>query len=570
MIVDILTKVTGGLLKSVNGKKGNVYKQLTEKDLIIEAIRRENEQLRKTADDREWGLKKTNDGIKTLYKELEKKNKELKKLDELKSEFVSTVSHELRTPLAITTEGLNLVIEEIPGTINEKQKNLLVTSKRNIERLTAIINDLLDISKIEVGRMELKRKFVDMKGLFEDLLDSYQRVVSAQKIKLVTNLPERKIFLYLDGDKIIQVMNNLLNNAVKFTKEDGIVAVEMMERESNILCSVKDTGGGISEENMNRLFNKFEQFGRIEGPGKRGTGLGLSISKALIELHGGKIWAESRLGEGTTFSFLLPKYDVVNPEGEDYLKDILQDSAFQNTQSALIIIDLCNFNDVISDYGECVLYDMMNNVFSIISRNTSRVDYKVFICDIHTVYGILPDTKRAGVALLIGRIRKAIRDHKFIYENNTIEPVIKIGYAVYPLDGNNKDKLIKVARENLQRQKIILIVDDHPEIVGILQMRLESKGFRTRCAYNGVEALKSIEGQVPDLILLDITMPVMNGYEVSGRLRENPDTAHIPIVMLTGQNVDNGGFDSSISQHLPVLQKTDGFENVVDVINNLL
>ncbi len=272
-----------------------------------EALQEEFKKLQKQSADHDWGIQKTNESIKILYKELEKKNKELQKLDQLKSDFVSTVSHELRTPLAITTEGLSLVLDGVLGPLTEKQKKILTTGKRNIERLHTIINDLLDISKIEAGKIEIKSGFIDFRKILINHLESFQSVVNAKKITLQSSLPKAAVYLYIDEDKIIQVMNNLLNNAVKFTPEGGGIMVGMTVNRDEVLVSVKDTGVGINEEDMTRLFEKFQQFSRAPGPGIKGTGLGLAICKSLVELHGGQIWAESRVGKGTTFFFTIPK-----------------------------------------------------------------------------------------------------------------------------------------------------------------------------------------------------------------------------------------------------------------------
>lgn len=272
--------------------------------------------IKRLIENMKWVAQKTNEGIKVLYEELKRKNEELQKLDQLKSDFVSTVSHELRTPLAITTEGISLMIDEIPGEINDKQRKILSTSKDNIDRLARIIDDLLDISKIEAGKIELKLKTHDIRQVLHDFIDSYQRVVKRKDINLNLFLPESPVELNFDKDKILQIVSNLVNNAFKFTPEGGTVDVRLDPREKDVLFCVKDSGIGIDKEDMEKLFRKFQQFSRKAGPGIKGTGLGLSISRALVQLHQGDIWAESEPEQGTSFYFTIPR-NIIEKEKND-------------------------------------------------------------------------------------------------------------------------------------------------------------------------------------------------------------------------------------------------------------
>lgn len=244
--------------------------------------------------------------IKKTQEELEKKNKELEKLDKLKNDFVSTVSHELRTPLSITKEGISLVLDKITGEINDKQSKVLITAKDNIDRLARIIDDLLDISKIESGQIILKKTMINMKDLVVKASYSLMGKIKEKGIEYKLSVEEKDIFIYADFDKIMQLFINLIDNAVKFT-EKGRIEVSLVENREGVECCVKDTGVGIAKDDMPNVFGKFQQFNRTPGPGHKGTGLGLAISKKIVELHGGKIWAQSEQGKGTVFCFLLPK-----------------------------------------------------------------------------------------------------------------------------------------------------------------------------------------------------------------------------------------------------------------------
>ena len=229
-----------------------------------------------------------------------------KKIDELKDEFIGTVSHELRTPLSIVKEGINIIMDEIPGKINEEQAKVLVSAKNNIERLTRIINELLDISKIESGTIELKRTLLNAGDLIEQVTLSFNSKAREKGLALTLKLPPRVMMVYADEGIFTQLLANLLENAIKFTPK-GEITVSARVTPKGLECVISDTGIGISKENMGKVFDKFQQFSRERGSGERGTGLGLSIAKKMVEMHGGRIWIESEPGQGTKVTFTLSK-----------------------------------------------------------------------------------------------------------------------------------------------------------------------------------------------------------------------------------------------------------------------
>ena len=229
-----------------------------------------------------------------------------KEIDTAKTEFISTVSHELRTPLAITIEGIGLVIDEIIGKINKKQKETLLVAKNNLYRLSSIINDMLDIAKIEAGKMEINKELVDMGELIKKVVASLRTKADKKGLKLRIVLPEKRVNIYADPDKITQVLINLINNSIKFTNA-GHIEVGVKEFANEIQCYISDTGIGIANKYLPLAFNKFQQFDRQPGSGEKGTGLGLAICKAIVVSHQGKIWVESEKGKWTKVIFTLPK-----------------------------------------------------------------------------------------------------------------------------------------------------------------------------------------------------------------------------------------------------------------------
>ena len=231
---------------------------------------------------------------------------ERKRIERLKDEFIGTVSHEIRTPLSITKEGVSLILDKVPGPINEQQARILTISKSNIDRLARIINSLLDISKIESGRMGNRWEAFEIIVVIRQVISAFELKLGEKGLALRADLPKNTITIHGDMDAITQLLTNLIANAVKFT-DKGFIDVAVKDRGANVEISVSDTGVGIAEENMPKLFEKFQQFGRVSGPGEKGTGLGLAIAKGIVDMHRGKIWAESEFGKGTKITFTIPK-----------------------------------------------------------------------------------------------------------------------------------------------------------------------------------------------------------------------------------------------------------------------
>ena len=237
---------------------------------------------------------------------LEKQKTELKKLDELKSEFVSTVSHELRTPMTIIKESITQLLDGLAEGSVELQKRLLTMALSNVSRLANLINNLLDLSKIEAGKVELHREMTDIINLAREVCYNFEPQVKKKGLELRQVFSKDTIEISIDREKIIQVFINLIGNSLKFV-EKGFVEVSVTEEDHQVVCSIADSGNGISKDDLQKVFNKFQQFGRKDGPGVKGTGLGLSICKGIVDLHQGRIWVESELGQGTKFAFTLPK-----------------------------------------------------------------------------------------------------------------------------------------------------------------------------------------------------------------------------------------------------------------------
>ena len=213
----------------------------------------------------------------------------------------------LRTPLTAIKEAIDLLLREVAGPLNEKQTHYLARLRSNTHRLAGLINDVLDLSKIEEGKIELQAGPVALGGLVYEVIETLKPVAAEKEIVLQPPIAENSLLVWADRDKITQVLMNLIGNAIKFIPTGGRAIVSAtVERDEWIRVSVVDNGPGISLDEKDRIFEKFYQVAGVGGIKPKGTGLGLAISKALVELHGGMIWVESELNRGSAFHFTLP------------------------------------------------------------------------------------------------------------------------------------------------------------------------------------------------------------------------------------------------------------------------
>ncbi|MDD5466026.1 MAG: ATP-binding protein [Candidatus Omnitrophica bacterium] len=231
-----------------------------------------------------------------------------KELDQLKANFVSNITHELRTPLVAIDKSIALILAKNAGEILPAQEEFLSIAQRNIKRLSIMINDLLDLSKLEAGKMKINALPTSIAFVIEEAVGSLINWSKTKSITIEKKIENGLPQVNIDGDRIIQVLTNLIGNAIKFTPANGNVVIEASLRAEGkeVMVSVEDNGVGISKEDLPNIFNKFYQAGERIASDINGTGIGLSIVKEIVELHGGKIWVESEKGVGARFIFTLP------------------------------------------------------------------------------------------------------------------------------------------------------------------------------------------------------------------------------------------------------------------------
>lgn len=292
-IFEVITRVK-------NRSVGEEYKRYSNVDITADGITRHfrvNVTPIKTVDEETIG-------IVTLLQDITK----LKEIDQLKSEFVSTVSHEFRTPLTSITMAVGLLLDKVPGEITEDQKELIEAIKEDSLRLTNLVGELLDLSKIESGKMNMDFQSCSIKKIIDDAAKLFLLQLEEKNITFNKNIGEHLSPVKADYNKITWVLTNLIGNAIRYAPSNGKGEIEIkaLETANKMLVSVTDNGKGISDENQKTIFDKFVQIKDEKDQSVGGTGLGLAISKEIIKAHGGDIWVSSKLGEGSTFYFTLP------------------------------------------------------------------------------------------------------------------------------------------------------------------------------------------------------------------------------------------------------------------------
>jgi len=268
----------------------------------------------------------------------------LEDVNKMKMEFISEISHELRTPLAIIHQLLSLVYEETVGPITERQREVLVRAKNNMDRLKTMLDKLLDISRIERKGLRLRYSLVNLKDLLKDSQNFFRELAKEKNINISYDVPSPDIYIFIDQERIAQVINNLINNAIKFTEENGNVHIELKVFENKVRVGVFDSGVGIAKVDLEKIFGKFVQVSHLSSSQRKGLGLGLFIVKELVERHGGEVWAESELGVGSKFYFTLPRFytdHILDKPVQKRINDMLD----KNPSVCLINLLIVNYKE---------------------------------------------------------------------------------------------------------------------------------------------------------------------------------------------------------------------------------
>ena len=474
-----------------------------------------------------------------------------------KSEFLANMSHELRTPLNAVIGFSEVLLEKMFGELNQKQEEYLGDIVGSGRHLLALINDILDLAKVESGHMELDLSTCELPAVLTSTFTLIRERAKQHGIHVSLDIDHRLGRFTADERKLKQILLNLLSNAVKFTPDNGAVTLKAVLQNDHAEISVSDTGIGIEPEFQQKIFDEFFQVGdRLRK--REGTGLGLAVTKKFIELHGGRIWVQSAKGQGSIFTITLPVLPI--PEKRLLVPTVTKLDAHPNAPLALVVEDDPAAAKLLSIY----LTEAGFSVEVAADGDAGFEKANTFRPAVITVDIMLP--KIDGWELLMRlKANHATASIPVVVVSIVDEPGrgFALGAADYLMKPADRESLIRVvqrvARTPAQdrRGRSVLVIDDDPVILELMDAVLRPEGFEILKAIDGRHGVQIARERNPDLVVLDLLMPEMNGFEVVDELHGSPETSAIPIVVLTNKSLSREEKDRLNGRIIAIRQKNE-------------
>lgn len=507
------------------------------------------QQLLEEARDQRLELKQTQEDLIHANAELARLSEHLSHMYQIaqearraKEEFVANVSHELRTPLNMII-GFSEMISEAPyaygGGLPPPLLSDVEIILRNSRHLASLVDDVLDLSQVEAGKMSLSKEWCNLGEIIEGALVAVRPLIETKDLDLVCDIPAGLPPVLCDRTRIRQVMLNLLSNAARFTDQGG-VQVEVRREGRTLVVSVADSGSGIAQENQERVFEPFQQ---ADGSIRRqfsGTGLGLPISRRLVEMHSGRMWLESQLGAGSAFYFSLPIEEPAAPAADEARRwlavDYYDRPARRRSKAPkarpiprYIVVEPGNvLRRLLGRYlegAEVVSYSRYEQAIEDLKQSPAQA---LIVND--------PAVERMGVAVMPAATRLP-------YNTPTIacwvpgeeEAATRLGVARYLLKPVSREALCSALDSLGRHVRTILLVDDEPEMLQLFGRMLAStgRGYHVLRAYTGQLALTLLHERKPDVVLLDLVMPGVDGYQVIAEKKQDPEIRDIPVIAVS-------------------------------------
>jgi signal transduction histidine kinase/CheY-like chemotaxis protein len=483
-------------------------------------------------------LEDTNRGVVALYAELEQHSDDLRRVSDLKTSFLSNLSHEFRTPLNSISSLTRLLLEREDGDLSPEQEKQVTYIQHSAAELSELVNDLLDLAKVEAGKVDVKPKYFEVNDFFSGLRGMLKPLLSGNSLELIFDPTPNLPTLYADEGKLSQILRNLISNALKFTKRGYIKVTAELVDDCWMVFRVADTGIGIARADQERIFDEFVQVeGEMQAQAK-GTGLGLPLSRRLAELMGGTLTVESEPFIGSTFTTMIPIRFGFAPA--ELPPQVLTQDAPGAT--VLFIED----NPETTFVHQSALKNSSYRAIFTANIPESRAAMKQ-IKPVLVVLDRLIDQK--DCLFYIEELRSQGYAGPILVVSVVDDPkaAINAGAAAFLAKPVTPFTLLNTLRELIEGgpSKKILLVDDDEVSRYLVGGVLAKAGYRILEARGGREAIDMIRNEPPDAIILDMVMPDMNGVEVLREVRDNPASKQTPVI------IHSSGDISNLQQKLP-------------------
>lgn len=500
-------------------------------------------------------LQRQSDELQEQNVELEAQKRQVEEATRLKSEFLSNMSHELRTPLNSIMALSKVLIMETRELLDKEQQKYLEVISRNGKNLLKLINDILDLSKIEAGRMDLFPSKISVRHFLQTLIESFEVLCLEKGIQISLDIPEELPQIKSDENRVHQLLQNIISNAVKFT-QDGSVTVRAVMKNRNIHITIQDTGIGITEEDLPYIFGEFKQ---VDGSSSRsfgGTGLGLTIAKKSAELIDAAIDVTSIPGRGTCFTIDLPvSWQGLQQQDSENILPLISAPIITGLKTVLVVDDDPDIARTIANFLNTAGY---NTVTACSGKEA------LLIAQTHQLFAITMDIVMPD---LDGW--EVIQQLKANPETAPVPVIIvsvsddrQTGFALGASDfitkPVDKEQLIR-SLDNISRTKIqsVMVVDDNAIDRDNIVQILKEYSLDITETDGGLPCLELLEEKVPDLIILDLMMPDMGGFEVLTTIRGSSATVNTPVLIVTAKDLTREDKETLNRQMVPVIEKNN-------------
>jgi signal transduction histidine kinase/CheY-like chemotaxis protein len=499
-----------------------------------------------------------------LFQEIALKSRQLEVASHHKSEFLANMSHELRTPLNAIIGFSEVLIERLFGELNDKQAEYLDDILGSGRHLLSLINDILDLSKVEAGRMELELDVFTLSDALENGMTMVRERASQHSLSLSLDVDQAIGLIEADERKVKQVVFNLLSNAVKFTPDGGRVDVAARLMDDFVQVSVHDTGVGIAPEDQARIFEEFQQAPSGQAIGREGTGLGLALARRFVELHGGRLWVDSQVGVGSTFTFTLPVQPSVRPTvpapspGSADQRPL----AMEPTGARVLLVeDNPQARDLLQLYLETDGFVVIPAEDGETALEKAREMQPVAI-----VLDILLPRLDGWDVLARAKADPTIAHIPIVVVSMLDErgKGFSLGAADYLIKPVQRESLLGTLRRvtfaanGSNGQQRVLAIDDDPMALELIEAVLGPAGYVVLKATDGQQGVAAAKIEHPGLVIVDLLMPETDGFAVVELLRADPSTSAIPIVILTSRSMDQAERDR-LNGHISYLARKGAF-----------